>query len=108
MNLRCIAIDLIQLLFGSFLLSLLMACAIEVCLRMFKVANPRLRLLCRCLPLIKLPLAMALHRMGMGIHLLETNFLNCKSYWQSFIEQIFLSSEQSEMMNALKIPFRNF
>lgn len=58
---------------GNFLVFFAMASAVELCLFGFKIQNPRTRVFCRCLPILKLPLGLVLYSV------IDLNFFSCQS-----------------------------
>lgn len=92
-----LTVHLIQMLFGNLLMFVVMTFIVELCLKVFKICNPRLRVYCRCLPILKLPLGIFLY----GI--IDVNFFSCHSLLKPmfcnlfFTEMSFLDYTESKL-----------
>lgn len=82
-----LTVQLAQGLLGNLLVFFAMAFIVEFCLFGFKVQNPRLRVFCRCLPIVKLPLGVVLY----GI--IDVNLFSCQSLLKPMFCGLFFSKE---------------
>jgi beta-lactamase regulating signal transducer with metallopeptidase domain len=103
-----LAASLAQLLLSSLAIFVVIAFAVEGCLKIFKVVNPRTRALCRCLPLIKLPLGIAFQGLLEKSIFLDLNAFSCKSHFKPCFSSFFFSAEQLEMISFSQISFPQF
>jgi beta-lactamase regulating signal transducer with metallopeptidase domain len=87
---------------------IIMALAIEHCLKLFAVTNPRIRAICRYLPILKLPLGLLFYGMMDGSTLLDLNILSCKSFFKPWLSTFLLNTEDIEHSIANSIPLPQF
>jgi len=90
-----------HLFFNSFIVFLGVASAIELFLFLFRVKNARIRVFCRLLPIVKLPLDVILYLLSAKHLFFNLNPFSCEKYFLDFIVKWFCPNGVTVSYNSV-------
>ncbi len=100
-------IDFAQIILSSFLLFFFMCSFVEICMFLFRIANPRFRFIYLSLSILKLPFDFIFYHSFKDNIIFDLNIFSCQSYIRSCFIHFFLTDYQTEMFvqSGLSLPY---